>query len=241
MIEAEPNFGRDGQRPVLFNREFPNRKHIDIQPLSKENKTSELPNPEFRDPHNAYLDIRFDFNRRLNDEDIEKSAQYFSQVIDDPELGVRHVSLKRKSSLLEDVNETALYWQQRSAKKRSPSSQSNRRRSSSSGLLTPDRAKGEDYSDHSPLEEQKQILFLPGDLMALADRKPHRIHYGPSKKPSIIPIVIFPSEGDQVDDGGREDEGVSYHVQMVLVRTAENCQSAIGWMRQIVNPRRAQR
>ncbi|KAF2811314.1 uncharacterized protein BDZ99DRAFT_559216 [Mytilinidion resinicola] len=87
------------------------------------------PQPEFRDGTGEYLDIRFQFNRRLDESDIMKSTERLRKLIVDPDLPVRHISLKKKSSLVGDV---VLHWRKPVANRRALSGQKMRHTSVSS-------------------------------------------------------------------------------------------------------------
>ncbi|KAF2807252.1 uncharacterized protein BDZ99DRAFT_500500 [Mytilinidion resinicola] len=223
ILEA-PEFPKFEQEPVLFVRDAPTRKHIDIQPLTKDALTKEckmpMAEPEFRDGANEYLDIRLEFNRRLGPDDIVKSTTHLSKLIDNSDIPVKTICLKRKSSLVADY---AYHWR-RTVKRKTLNGASRRSPLVTPGLLAPTMVKDEDYLSESPAQIGP-AHFLSNNNAAQQEEQ--------SVLQLAIPRtqeVLRPME-PRADDRTRGDGGVFYHSRMVVVRTAENCQSGLGWVR----------
>ncbi|OCK77316.1 hypothetical protein K432DRAFT_428101 [Lepidopterella palustris CBS 459.81] len=227
-IKEYPKFPQ--QDPVLYNRAAPSHDHIWITPPVIDGKEPELPDAEYRDARNEYMDLRLYFNRPITETVVINTAQSLSSLIDNRDFSARRIALKRKSSLIEDY---VSHWRQIPAQKKrrisgdtirslpTLSPQSTRQDSGSSLHLQIPRDDDENADDS----------VSPNDDAIIVNKITFRPRVG------HLAMRLEPeSRANDIKDGVGDD-GVSYHMRMLLVRTAENCQSALGWMRDRIVPR----
>ncbi|KAF2186442.1 hypothetical protein K469DRAFT_686852 [Zopfia rhizophila CBS 207.26] len=91
-----------GQNPELLRRDEFADGLVWIAPLNVHSPESEsAPKSERRDPKHEYLDLRFNFYRRVEIEDAKNLARHLSRLVNHEEtFGAKHITLLDKASIL---------------------------------------------------------------------------------------------------------------------------------------------
>ncbi|KAI9777218.1 MAG: hypothetical protein M1816_004825 [Peltula sp. TS41687] len=113
MIIKAPNFPKN-QYPVLFHPFEPNLDHIVMAPLIEHSEPLRAPPGDYREDyhlaHEEYLDLRFYFNRTLDDETFVQMARALRDLIRNNDLSIIRIDFRGKYSLLHTVKQAAGHW-----------------------------------------------------------------------------------------------------------------------------------
>ncbi|OCL06507.1 hypothetical protein AOQ84DRAFT_390144 [Glonium stellatum] len=251
-IESAPNFSK-AQRTSLFPRFAPSQEHIWITPHDCANsQVLEPPNGEYRDAGNEYLDLRFHFHHHLDESDIINTAKAISHLMNDTDcdFSARRVSLKRKYSLRQEIESIAHEWKQQAKKRQrisaegsvldpSPTSSSETLESPPQ-QLRPQIAKqvaNEKKLDSSTLIDKPAKGTTTRTMVMYQERQmPHGESLSASASIQSVSQVAVEPGSTHTSILATRNDGVAYHFWMLLSRTTERGQAALGWVRDKITP-----